>query len=339
MMKKIVILLIFTFAVNSFAITIDGIGKAVIVEKNLKKAEDTSLKYALIDAIYNYFKTYKKDQEIPDINEEFFKFIKSYKIVDRRVENYTVVYNIEADIDEFAIDDATYFLKKIVHSVVYSIEMDRTLFKDSPLREALNKIFSSYNFSTRYQEDFEIETPEDLSLNDKLTNFGNSRANYYFIFHTEPEFTNLEQKTLCKLTLVTKIYTKKEALPTIKVTVSELADNETEALKGAFEKAGEKTIQYVRDNLIKIPDNKYEEKTFDIIFLNFNSFLKLNNLLTFLKEKGFIESFYMNFYSMTEAKFEIVTKFTLERLSEKIKEYDSRLIIESENNELIITFL
>lgn len=339
-MKKLLVLLILTFTVNTFAITMSGTGKAIIVEENLKNAENSSLKSALIDAIYSYFTTYKSTEDIPDINEEFFKFIKSYKIVNRKVENYSVIYNVEANIDEFAINDATYFLKKIIHSVVYSINTDNNIIGiDKSLKDILTNTFSSYNFSVKYQEDFEIETPEDLNLNDRLANFGKSKANFYFIFTIEPEFTKLDQKTLCKLSLITKIYTKKEAFPTIKIVVNELAENDTDALAGAFKKASEKTVQYVRNNLVKMPNNRYEEQAIDIIFLNFNSFLKLNNLLTFLKEKGFVENFSLKSYSMAEAKFEIVTRFTPDRLIEKIKEYDNRLIVEFENNELIITFL
>jgi hypothetical protein len=42
---------------------------------------------------------------------------------------------------------------------------------------------------------------------------------------------------------------------------------------------------------------------------------------------------------MSQATFEVTTKFSQEKLSEKIVTYDNKISIETENDEIIITFL
>lgn len=328
------------YTTTIFAFDIKGVGKAVIVNDDLKTAEITARNSALIDALSNYFVLNNSIEDIPDINEEFFKFIKKYTILNRKVENFTVYYEVIATIDEVAINDANYLINNITHSVIYIFENDDL---DSDLKTAMKKqlsqILSEYNFSIKYQEDFEIITPDNLNFEDKLSNFGNSKAKYFFTFNLSPECSTIDNGYFCKLTTILKIYTKKETLPTIKTITSSLDKTEIDAISDAFKKASENILKYIKSNLIKSEQEKSADKTYNITFINFKTIANLNKLLNFLKEKGFINNYTLKSYSISQATFELTTKFSQERLSEKIVTYDNKVSIETENGDIIITFL
>jgi len=328
------------YSTGVFAYDIKGVGRSVIVNDDLKTAEINARNSALIDALYNYFVLNHSNEDIPDINEEFFKFIKKYTVVNRKVENFTVYYEIIATIDEVAISDANYLINNITHSVIYIFEnedLDSDL--KTKMKDQLNQIFAEYNFSTKYQEDFEILTPDNSNFEDKLSNFGNSKAKYFFSFNVSPICSLIDKDFLCRLTTTVKIYTKKENLPTIKTVTSSLGKTEFDAISDAFKKASENILKYITSNIIKAESEKSVEKTYNITFINFKTISNLNKLLNFLKEKGFINNFTLKSYSISQATFELTTKFSQERLSEKIVTYDNKVSIETENDDIIITFL
>ncbi|MDK2792078.1 MAG: hypothetical protein PWQ25_941 [Deferribacteres bacterium] len=340
MKYNLVVIFLLIFAVAGFSYTVKGSGKAVIVNDDLKSAENQAKNAALIDAIYNYFSNAHPEQNTPDINEEFFKFVQKYRILNRYVKDFTVFYDIEAEIDDVAVTDAKYFINKITHSVVYLIENEQIDAEiKNKLKKILNEYLLSYNFSLQYQEDFEIITPENFSFEDKLANFGNNKSKYLFIISITPNITQLDSQYLCKLTTQLKIYSKKESLPLIKAETSSLGVSESEAIEIAFKKATENILKYVTSNLIKFEEIKSENINYNVTFLNFGNFSNLNKMLNFLKNKGFIESFTLKAYSRNQAAFDISSKFSPEKLSEKIVTYDNKVQIETENGDLIITFL
>jgi len=328
------------YSTTIFAYDMKGVGRAVIVNDDLKTAEISAKNSALIDALYNYFVLNHSEEDIPDINEEFFKFIKKYTVLSRKVDNFTVYYEINATIDEVAITDANYLINNITHSVIYIFEnedLDSNL--KTKIKEQINQILPQYNFSIKYQEDFEILTPDNSNFEDKLSNFGNSKAKYFFIFNVSPECSPIDKDYFCRLTTTVKIYTKKETLPTIKTVTSSLGKTELDAALDAFKKASENILKYITANIIKSEANKATEKSYNATFINFKTISNLNKLLNFLKEKGFISNYTLKSYSMSQATFEVTTKFSQEKLSEKIVTYDNKISIETENDEIIITFL
>jgi len=77
---------IFLFANNIIPAVFTGIGDAVIEDNNLKIAEIAAKNNAIENSIYNYLKSkISESNTIPEITSEFFKFLRSYKIISRNV--------------------------------------------------------------------------------------------------------------------------------------------------------------------------------------------------------------------------------------------------------------
>lgn len=342
-MRLSVVVIMFFFASSLYAVKVTGVGNSVIINNNLKDAEKSAKISALTNSIANYFTNFKQEQTPPEVTEEFVKFIKNYRILKREVSQFVVTYEIEAEVDEIVLGDLKYYIDKIVHSVVFTIDEDNLTdenlsldFKKSVITELPN-----FDFDSKYQSEYDIQTPKDISMNDKLIIFGNSGAKYFFHLTPEISCSYLDNNHFCKLSLTTSVYSKSEVFPPIKALASGIGKTENEALVLAFNKALVNTITYIRDNQLKLSKENAEEKVLNISILNFSKFSDVYDLLNILKSRGVLKNYTLKTYSQMAASFEVLTKFNIESLLKKIpkvKVNQKELIVEADSDTLIVTF-
>lgn len=345
-MKKtgIIFILLLLLVCSANAALITGKGSSVIQDGNVEKANNLALQNALIDGINQYYQKSDKSN-IPEITPEFFKFISYYRILDRKVENFEVKYEVELNLDEIAISDLKYFLNKFVHSAVYSVNIqDNETQNEFNNKDALNKnitnIMEKYNFSTKHQQEFTLQIPQNPSFEDTITVFGNSKAKFLFMIKINAEYNKLEENYLCKLTLLTNIYKKDNSFPEIKSVASSFKKTKKEAFIGAFAKSMDNTLQYVRKKLIKLPETNLPTQDYQIITKSFSSLAKVQKLMQNLKDKEIIMDFKVINYSQNNMQMEVYSKFSKEDFINKLNLYTNKynFYIESSYNNILLNF-
>lgn len=345
-MKEIVIIFLFMTlsAFNVSAALIKSEGNAVIKKGNAEEANKQALQNALINGIAQYYQQSDKTN-IPEITPEFFKFISYYRILDRKVENFEVKYKVELNLDDVAISDFKYFLNNFVHSAVYNIKIQdngvqKDFIKKSDLNKNISGIFKKYNFTTKHQEEFSLQIPQEPTFKDVITIFGESRAKFLFSMNINTEYKKLDQNYICKLTLLTNIYKKDNSFPEIKSVASSLKNTKEQAFIDALGKSLNNTLNYVRKNLIKLPETKLETQEYQIVAKSFPSLAKIQKLMQNLKDKNIILDFKVISYSQSDMQMEIFSKFSREDLISKLNLYKDKynFLIDSSVNNIIITF-
>lgn len=338
------IILMTLISFNAYAVLITSEGSAVIENGNVEKANNLALQNALMNGIAQYYQQSDKTN-IPEITPEFFKFISYYRILKRGVDNFEVKYEVELNLDEVAISDLKYFLNNFLHSAVYNIKIqDNTTQSDfvnsSYLNENISGVFKEYNFTTKHQQEFSLQIPQDSSFKDLITVFGMSKAKFLFFMKVSTEYTKLDENYLCRLTLLTNIYKKDNSFPEIKSVASSLKNTKKEAFIDAFEKSLNNTLKYVRKNLIKLPETNLPTQEYQIVAKNFPSLGKIQKLMQSLKEKRIILDFKVISYSQSDMQMEIFSKFTRKDLINKINIYkdEYNFLTDISMNNIVLTF-
>ncbi len=348
MIRTAVILVILMFFANiAFAVIIESQGSAVIEEDNIEKADKLALQNALINGINKYY-TDSGKEDIPEITPEFFKFVNYYRILSRSVENYTVRYNIEVKLDEVAIDDLKYFLNNFVHSAIYYIDfqghtpafIEGEKQKISDLSKNIVNIFNEYNFTTKYQQNFDVQLPENPEFQDIITLFGSSRAKYLFYFTVDTEINELDSNVLSRVILLTNIYKKSSKFKEIKSVASAIRNTKEESFNQAFKTSMTNTLKYVRQHLIKLPETNIPTKNIQLIAKGFDSVGNVQELMTDLKEKSIILDFKVLRYAKSNMQMEVLTKFSKKDFSDKLGSYSEKynFSTDSSQDHIILNF-
>lgn len=342
-MKLFWFLIIFFLTGGLQAVTVSGSGSSVIINNNLKKAEESAKTSALTNSITNYFLKFKADQNSPEVTEEFIKFIKSYRITKREVSQFVITYEVESEVDDIALNDLKYYVNKIVHSVVFSVVRDNVTDENmyTEFKNLLIAELQQYDFDTKYQSEYDIKFPEDIDISEKLTVFANSNAKYFFQFVPENVCSYFDSNYFCKLSLETKVYSKSEEFPSVKAIASGVSKNKEEAVFESFKKAVKNTMIYIKENQLKIAKDSIEERTLTLSVLNFGKFSDVYDFLNTLKKRAVLTNYKLKNYSQVEASFEVTTKFDTEdfiKKIEKIKINGNELVVEKDGDNLIVTF-
>lgn len=325
---------------SSFALNIKATGKFVIEKNNLREADKNAREEALLNALKTYFENSNDTSNMPEITTEFFKFIKSYKILERYVNNYTVYYTIEADIDEIAQNDLTHYLNSVSHSVVYILNTkNHETFKDikhNTLDKVITDIFDSYSFSTKYQKTFQLKLSETPDLEEIMKQFSISKARYLYYIELEASCNEIDNQTSCNMNTISRIFTKEKNFTAIKAPSNTSSNNMTEALLTSFDKSINNTLKYVRENLIPLPEIKYEIQKISIIVINYKTFSSIKNTLKILKDKKIINNYNVQSYTSNKIIFNIETTFNQTQLISKIKSFNKNNDFSVENKETSI---
>ena len=154
-MKKIITIIILITAIfytsESYAYNVTVIGKATIKNLRLRDAYYSALYNAKISSIRWYYKENKiTDMEV---NDDFFKFIRSYSILEQNIEdNTTVTVKLKIDLDDAALKDARLLLNQYADSTVYIYRgIDDTILPAKQIQNTITNTLSSKQFSLAEQ--------------------------------------------------------------------------------------------------------------------------------------------------------------------------------------------
>ncbi len=337
---------IFLFANNIIPAVFTGIGDAVIEDNNLKIAEIAAKNNAIENSIYNYLKSkISESNTIPEITSEFFKFLRSYKIISRNVENYRVTYTIESDIIDFDIEEVFHMVKKLVTSAVYIVNVKGDLedIEENEINAFVDKKFNNYNIETKYESDYLFALHNKEDFDEVIKSFANSKAQYLFILLIDSNITRIDQKVYCRVEILTNIYTRESKSKPIKTISTSIAEDPKKALTLSLNKSLDKMLIYVNNNIIKLSKNSNSINSFNINFLNFNRIAEVYELLNFMTERGWVSSYNIGTFGREKVVVEIKTSFSPEELIEKVYKYNENnnfdIVLKNKEIELIFKSL
>ncbi|BAI80057.1 hypothetical protein DEFDS_0575 [Deferribacter desulfuricans SSM1] len=330
-MKKLLLIIFLTILsiINICNAAIyESIGNAVIENNDLKTADRKALDNALIEAIKKHFENVTLDKnKIPEITNEYIRFVKSYKILDRYVKDYTVYYHMIVDVDEITVDDLPLFFNTLKQSVVYYFE--NTPENISP--DDLNKLFNHYNLSLKYQDSFTFNLPPNPSYDDILNEFAKNDARYLIIF-TYKKLQNSLNNIGCKTELKVETYTKTKKFKTIKIISTKSLPDMTECIKDSLMSSIDKALNYIKTNYIELPKIEKVQQNITITFINFKDFNTIQKFLEELTNRHYIDEVKIKSFSMDEAVYDVTTVLSLENLIAKLK------LLKNNSNYNIINF-
>jgi hypothetical protein len=337
---------IFLFANNIIPAVFTGIGDAVIEDNNLKIAEIAAKNNAIENSIYNYLKSkISESNTIPEITSEFFKFLRSYKIISRNVENYRVTYTIESDIIDFDIEEVFHMVKKLVTSAVYIVNVKGDLedIEENEINAFVDKKFNNYNIETKYESDYLFALHNKEDFDEVIKSFANSKAQYLFILLIDSNITRIDQKVYCRVEILTNIYTRESKSKPIKTISTSIAEDPKKALTLSLNKSLDKMLIYVNNNIIKLSKNSNSINSFNINFLNFNRIAEVYELLNFMTGRGWVSSYNIGTFGREKVVVEIKTSFSPEELIEKVYKYNENnnfdIVLKNKEIELIFKSL
>ncbi|MDY6821227.1 MAG: hypothetical protein SVN78_06365 [Deferribacterota bacterium] len=326
--SNILIILLFSFCCqNIYGKIVQGEGFAVIHDGGMKIAEMKAKEVALKDGIFNYLKEKTPNTyNIPEITEEFFKFLKSYKITSRYVKDYKVYYSIRADIIDFSIEDIYYLIDKIMTPVVYIINIkgDSEGFAEKDLYEAVGNKLKSANLDIKYEKDYLFALNDNREFDNVITEFANSKGYYLFIISLDSDINIIDNESYCRLELITNIYTRSHKFNTIKVIVTDINEFSDRAFFSALNKALDKMIGYVSENIIKIKDVNREIFSYNILLSDYKKYADVYNFLDFLKNMGVVNDYGIDKYLGNSINLFVKTIYKREDFLDKLKNYRDR---------------
>ncbi len=328
---------------TALAVEIEGTGIAVIEDGNVKKAEDEAFNKALKNTLNRFFNSSNRPagENIPEITEEFYRFITSYRILERKAEETEVTYRIMADIDDIAINNINYYIREATNSAVFEIT---GLPENEEMKERLlstaKELFEQRRFTTKYNDDFLSGLPDVPSPADVIAAYSASLAQYLFMLSVNTSFEETGDLVYCTVELFTKPYSRKKEFNTIKVVSKAVNESRISCANEAFRSSAGKTLDYVRRELIKAPGVKTTDSNYEIRAVNFGKFIRVKTFMDFLKRREIISDYKIHTFSIDEVSFEVKSFFDRPQFIKNIRDLQEKhnYSLEDTEGEFLLDF-
>lgn len=348
-MKKVITIIILLIAAisytsESYAYNVVATGKATIKNLRLRDAYYSALNNAKLASIRWYYKENKiTDMEV---NEDFFKFIRSYSILEQNIEdNKTVSVKLKIDLDDTALKDARLLLNQYADSAVYLYRgIDETVLPAKQIQNTITNTLAAQQFSLADQALFlgKIDDINDEKKINKAFSEINSASLIIFDFRV---IDNLEEfkdpNNTCEVETTVTIANKKNDSKTIQIVTGNDNGNIIKCYNNAVKQAASDTVAYVRDNIIQLPETAAKLQKYNINFINANNLVLTKNIIDTLSQRGLIKSYKTVSYSQKNVVFEVDSYFSTEELGRKIQELNfpkQPTKIEFNDKKLILDF-
>lgn len=334
--KLLTALMIIMVTMSSYAYVIRGTATEPVMNGDIAKADEEARENSMLDALKNYFgrlKSIQPDKEIPDVTAEFFKFIRSYKIAERKYENDNVTYTILADVDDVALNDLTYFVRNAVNTIVYNI---KGIPSDINISQQLDSAFAEYKFDTKYQSEYQASLRENSTESERFDTYLKGSSQYFMEMDVIREPTGENQ---CTVILTTQTFSKTKEFQVLKTKSSAEHEDDDECIQSALTLSLVKTLGYVRSNFIPLPGGEHKITNITLTAENYDNFATPKKIVEELKKRSFIESYKILSFAGNKLEVEVSTYVDIDVLLKKLQsielEYDFSASKQETNNILL----
>ncbi len=319
--KTILLSLCLLFATNAMAYDIQGTGDAVVVKGNYIAAIQNSLDNALLSSIRDYYRTFMPNNT-PDITTEYLKFVQSYKLISRFPVGAKIRTRVLATLDTNALQDATLLITDPKDTAVFT---HKGLTEDNISLDRLESIIASIliknDFTLQHQDNFLYNINDSSSNAQVSAAFRNVDSKNMFrytfkINHDAETFDNESHR--CELQTTISVFNKGQRTQTIQLKTGSNKYNKNTCLRDSITEAVNKSTEYIRENLVARVEVEKTVHTYKLKAINFNNMIITNQLLSNLKERGFISNFKTSSFATNEVIFEVQTYFVEDTLVERL---------------------
>lgn len=327
MNKLLIFIISLSFCFSANATVVSGSSTATVRGDNIKQADSSAKTGALINALYNYFSKQQEmtpDAEIPEITSEYFKFIKSYKIIERHYNKGAVHYSVIADIDKISLTDVSYMIKNVTSTAVFFVKNADNSVMDDKIAEALKK----NQFSTKYQSDFRGAVSVNPTQQELTDAFTNSNAQYFF----ELTADYVSNGSSCTVGLNAKVYGKTKDYSPIKINGDSTSGNEVECQALAAGVAMTKLLVFVRENYIPLPEKTKELNKITIIASNYSNFAAPKNIMEDMKKRTFVTNYAVKGFAEKSLEMEAEMYISPDMLLKKLQMLEKQYGFTSSKN-------
>ena len=327
-----------------------GLGEAIIENSNMKAAYKTAIQNALLDAIREYYVNASENGEIPDVTPEYIKFIKSYKITSRNIDDFKVFVSVEAYLDNVTIKDPKPFLTKRLDTIVFMFSnLPEAVISDSEISKTMNNVLQAQNFSTMDQNNFAYLITDPENKPQIINAFNSVGAKYLLLFSfvlTYPEHLEKNQSIIdeptytCEITVNANLRSKQGKEKKITLSINSGNKDRTKCAKEAMNKGLISLVEYLRTNILLDEATISRIHSYQIKVINFKNMVNTNKFFESLKQKGFVNSYKVTSFASKEVLFNVETIFEPTILQQKITDagLNQNIIVKNENNGLVLDF-
>ncbi|GAB1537329.1 hypothetical protein ADMFC3_29600 [Geovibrio sp. ADMFC3] len=343
MRKTIICLLIaaalFSFTDKAHAMFIEGRGSSVIHESNVKAADMNAKENALKNAMRNFFSS-ADNTSTPEITNEFLKFITGYKIINRYVQDNTVFYVVSADMDEIAMGNLNYYIREATNSVVFEVAGNIKDDIKPLLRKTAAEVLQQQRFTASNNQDFLAEMSDSPKPADMMAAFAVTPAQYLFIITVNPDTRQEGEIFSCDTEVYIKPYSRDKEFPAVKVTGKAIQETDDLCVAEAFRSSLFTAAEYIRTNLIPLPETVNTVTKYTVTAVNFGKFADVKDFMDFLKRREIFKDYSIKTFSLEEAIFEAETVFSRDSLLRNLEELKGRYGYSArfEGDELMLDF-
>lgn len=323
-MRIIIILFTTLFLIyDGYAYNVVATGRATIKNDKLRDAYNGAIYNAKLTSIKWYYKE-NKIYDI-DVNSDFFKFIKSYTILEQNIENNSSVYvKLKIDLDDIALQDARLLLNQHADSTVYLYRgIDESVVPTKQIQSIITNTLTTKQFSLSNQSSFmnKISNINDDKAILKAFKEVDSASLILFDFipiNTPEEIINKDY--LCEIKTTVSIYDKKNNSKSIQIITGSDDKNMKKCYDNSIKQASIDTVAYIRENIIQLPETAAELRKYNINFINIDNLVLTKNIVDTLSQRGLIKSYKTLSYSQKNVVFEVDSYFSTSDLSNKIRD-------------------
>ena len=333
------LLLIFVISpifTNAFALNVSSTGIAKIKDGNMNEAYKEAMEDSMLGAIHWYYK--KANIKDIDVTEEFIKFVQGYQIVESELinDNTTIKLRLKVKLDEESLIDARFIINQHSDSVVYFQTGIPNLNLHNTIQNTINNVLLDNSFDLKELDNFNSKV-EDPSSTDNLKNaFLKTGASYLFHIKFQPlekdEFKDSEN--MCELLTIVDVLGRNNSTKTLQVTTGSKSKNKNYCYTYSIKEAINASTEYIRNNIIKLPETTLKIKEYKIRFINFTNMVNTKNIMDTFVSRGLVKSFKTLSYSQNTVVFNVESFFTEKEISDKIinKNNDSDIDVKVKND-------
>lgn len=323
--SKILIIIAFLMvSFESYAINVSSTGTAKIKDGRLREAYYKAMENSVIGAIKWYYR--QNGIKGIDVTGDFIRFVNGYSILSTSLseDNTTVTMRMRLNLDEKALKDANLIVNQHTDPVVYIFRgIDNNIIPANNIKKIIESQFTSNQFSLAEQSTFLVDMRGNFDNETIEKSFRKLKeSKNLFIFDFQPVYDKemfVTQFNSCELTTTISVYEKTGEPKKLQIVTGDDLKSDYNCYISSINQAVISTMSYIRENMIKLPENAAKLSKYRINLLNLNNMVTAKNVISLLIQRGVIKNYKTLSYSQKIMAFEVETFFTPDNLLRKIQ--------------------
>ena len=227
-------------------------------------------------------------------------------------------------------------------SAIYYVDFkgDKDIISNDELYNVINNYLIKNDILISHQKDFMFAANGTSNIEKVVELFANSKAQYLFVVLIDNNITKIDENNYCRVEIITNVYSRVKKYAPIKAIASSSSRDRRLAFIDAYRRSFEKTLSYICNHIIKLPDGDVSLRDFTMNIEGFESVAEVYSFLNHLRGQEIIINYTVGTYSKENINFLITSIHSIDdlvkRINTDIKGYDYHVRVD--NNKIIVNF-